>query len=104
MSKEEKIDALLDYESSERLSVPIEYWIGTKAQQYAVARSIKLRKPICYNPLEDEELKEYAELTGIPIDKCVFDQCIYDFIKYGKELPLGSYYSEFKEQWEKRRK
>ena len=105
MSKEEKIDNLLGFESSERMSIPINFWIGTEKQQQAVLRCmLNPKKAISYNPLEDEVLIEYANLLGIPVDENIFDENIFDeniynYIKYGKELPKVNTYLEFKEQW-----
>lgn len=99
MSKEEKIDNLLGFESSERMSIPINFWIGTEKQQQAVLRCmLNPKKAISYNPLEDEVLIEYANLLGIPVD-----ENIYNYIKYGKELPKVNTYLEFKEQWENKK-
>lgn len=104
MSKEEKIDNLLGFESSERMSIPINFWIGTEKQQQAVLRCmLNPKKAISYNPLEDEVLIEYANLLGIPVDENIFDENIYNYIKYGKELPKVNTYLEFKEQWENKK-
>ena len=61
------------------------------------------KKAISYNPLEDEVLIEYANLLGIPVDENIFDENIYNYIKYGKELPKVNTYLEFKEQWENKK-
>lgn len=109
MSKEEKIDNLLGFESSERMSIPINFWIGTEKQQQAVLRCmLNPKKAISYNPLEDEVLIEYANLLGIPVDENIFDENIFDeniynYIKYGKKLPKVNTYLEFKEQWENKK-
>ena len=97
MSKEEKIDNLLGFESSERMSIPINFWIGTEKQQQAVLRCmLNPKKAISYNPLEDEVLIEYANLLGIPVDENIFDENIYNYIKVNT-------YLEFKEQWENKK-
>lgn len=104
MSKEEKIDNLLDFESSEKMSIPINFWVGTEKQQQAIFRcKLNPKKAISYNPLEDEVLIEYANLLGIPVKDCIFDENIYNYIKYGKELPIVNTYLEFKEQWENKK-
>lgn len=104
MSKEEKIDNLLDFESSEKMSIPINFWVGTEKQQQAIFRcKLNPKIAISYNPLEDEVLIEYANLLGIPVEDCIFDENIYNYIKYGKELPIVNTYLEFKEQWENKK-
>lgn len=101
MDKESLIDQILNVTTFS--GIPEHFWVGTTMQQ-AAARRFILTEKFVYDPEVDEKLKEYAQLTCVPLDKCVFDRSIYNFIKQGKELPRGSYYDDFKEQWKKRRK
>lgn len=101
MDKESLIDQMLNVSTFS--GIPEHFWVGTTMQQAAVRRFI-LTEKFVYDPEVDEELKEYAQLTGAQLNKCNFDRSIYNFIKQGKELPRGNYYDDFKEQWKKRRK
>lgn len=83
--------------------IPEHFWEGTVMQKAAIRRFM-LTEKFVYDLDADEELKDYAKLTGVPLDQCIFDRPIFEFIKHGKELPCGHYYNEFREQWEKRKK